>query len=622
MLAINFRKVILHNFGSYTHAELDLQDRGFCSVTGENHCVFDNAASNGSGKSMIWNGICYALTGQTIKGVSKNLKNTLVEDPEMYAEVSFRLDNHEYCIRRGQSPSKYIKIVKDDVDISGKTLTESVAKLADELPDLTGDLIASCLILGQGMPNKFSSFSPSGRKDLLEKLTKSSYMIEDVKTRIGGRLTTLSEQVRAFDDALLVNNTKLSTVTANISSLTAQINLAVKPDYATEIAKSEALITEIKTAEATVIEAMNKAVEAYDAAQAVLLAITTEKAAQSTSMTESYHASIDGYNIQKTQLTTEISGLNREITKLESIKDVCPTCGHKLEGVTKPSTTEQRARVAELTETLANVTAKIDECNSKFKAYTAQINNEFEESLKTANATVNAHKQDASRLRGEADTYHQKAEAEKAKLAKLRYDEQNWDSWYAGMLTSKAGLEQEQAEILKNIKKVEDSKADITEHLATIKKVDTLVKRDFRGYLLSNIIAYINAKAKEYSEIVFGTRDLELCLDGNALDISYHGKMIDNLSGGELTRVDLILQLAIRNTLMTYLGFDSNIIVLDEITDFLDKKSCAAVLDLLNKELNTIESVFIISHHADELELPIDSEVKVIKNSEGISSIR
>ena len=57
------------------------------------------------------------------------------------------------------------------------------------------------------------------------------------------------------------------------------------------------------------------------------------------------------------------------------------------------------------------------------------------------------------------------------------------------------------------------------------------------------------------------------------------------------------------------------------ITDFLDKKSCQAVMQLLERELNTVESVFIISHHADELELPVDSEIKVVKNESGISEL-
>ena len=84
---------------------------------------------------------------------------------------------------------------------------------------------------------------------------------------------------------------------------------------------------------------------------------------------------------------------------------------------------------------------------------------------------------------------------------------------------------------------------------------------------------------------------------------------------------NFILQLAIRDLLTSYLGLSANILVLDEITDFLDKKSCQAVMSLIEKELHTAESVFIISHRANDLEIPIDSTINVIKNELGISEL-
>ena len=72
---LNFKKVILHNFGSYGHAEVDLENKGICLVSGRNNYKKDNALSNGSGKSFLWSGICYALTGETISGLKSNLKN-------------------------------------------------------------------------------------------------------------------------------------------------------------------------------------------------------------------------------------------------------------------------------------------------------------------------------------------------------------------------------------------------------------------------------------------------------------------------------------------------------------------------------------------------------------------
>lgn len=82
-----------------------------------------------------------------------------------------------------------------------------------------------------------------------------------------------------------------------------------------------------------------------------------------------------------------------------------------------------------------------------------------------------------------------------------------------------------------------------------------------------------------------------------------------------------MLQFAIRDLMNKYFSVNSSIIVLDEISDYLDNQSCQAVIKLITEKLNDIESVFIISHYMNELGIPVDSEIDIVKNAEGISSI-
>jgi len=70
-----------------------------------------------------------------------------------------------------------------------------------------------------------------------------------------------------------------------------------------------------------------------------------------------------------------------------------------------------------------------------------------------------------------------------------------------------------------------------------------------------------------------------------------------------------------------YLNFSSNILLLDEIFDALDATAVDAVLRCICNKLVDVDSLFIISHHARELEIPYDSELVVIKNEYGISNI-
>lgn len=100
---IKFQKVVMHNFLSYGHSEIDLIDKRYCLVSGINNDKKDNASSNGAGKSSWGSAICFALTGETIQGISSGIKNIHVAaSEEMYVELEFEVDGKHYKIRRGE----------------------------------------------------------------------------------------------------------------------------------------------------------------------------------------------------------------------------------------------------------------------------------------------------------------------------------------------------------------------------------------------------------------------------------------------------------------------------------------------------------------------------------------
>ena len=618
---LKFKKIILHNFGSYGHAEVELENKGICLVSGRNNYKKDNALSNGSGKSFLWSGICFALTGETISGLKSNLKNIFTDENLSYVTLDFDDNTDNYVITRYIAPKSDLKIIKNDVDISGKGIRESEKKLGEVLPDITKDLIASTIIIGQGMPNKFSSFSPSGRKDLLEKLTKSDFMVEDIRQRVNTRLTELQRQLRDCEDSLLIHKTKNKTVEDTLRVKEEELSKAVKPDF---IGQINELTTQVELIQKDInlkTEQVKTCEEKETKANAELVKILEENTTELSFEKEAYDSAYKSCLTEKTKIESEIRSLNQEINRLKSIKDTCPTCGQKLPGAVKPDTSVQEQEVIKLNESLAVETNKLNEYNRKHTEYQAQIKAKYEKTITDLKAQVATAKQEKDLANRELINLTSQQNSLKDNLTELNYDKDNWDKYYERLQKEIEELQETVAKNSSRLLLLESTKADLNDHLAVIKKMETLIKRDFRGYLLENIIKYVDQVAKDYSDIVFGTRELNVYLDGNALDISYCGKMFDNLSGGEKQRVDLILQFAIRKMLTAYLNTSSNMLVLDEITDFLDKQSCNAIMKLIEKELATIESVFVVSHHAAELELPVDSELKITKTEDGISEI-
>lgn len=619
---INFDKLIVHNFGSYGHSEVDLRNRGFCLVTGRNDCQKDNAVSNGSGKSFLWNAICFALCGETINGLHTNLKNiNITDDPNCWVQLIFTEGNDHFEITRIVTPRSDLKIIKNGIDLSGKGIRESEKKLNELLPDLTKNLITSTIIIGQGMPNKFSSFSPSGRKELLEKLTKADFMIEDIKQRVTNRQTDLTRQVREAEDALLSVQSQIRVHETTLTQKKQQLATMIKPDFEAQLqAKTQEveLLQAQKTQQDTLLVTEEQA--ASESAEKQVQAIAT-KAGELETARKTYEATAYDWLQKKLKYQAEVDATDREIVAINNIKDTCPTCGQKIPGAHRPDTSEQLQRLANLREQLANVANQLSQYESSYQQTVNEINKRHDAWIAKLTSEASDRRNRTAALRTNIKTISAQVFEANSQLVRLRYESETWDTRYTTLVNEITSNETVLAELAIKHDVLSSQALELNEHLKLVKKMDNLLKRDFRGFLLTNIIQYINQKAKEYSNIVFGTKDLEICLDGNDLNISYCGKMFDNLSGGEKQRVDLILQFTIRNMLTAYLNFNSNILVLDEITDFLDKKSCAAVLELITKELNTIESVFIVSHHASALALPIDSELMIRKNNLGISEI-
>jgi DNA repair exonuclease SbcCD ATPase subunit len=618
---IQFKKVIIHNFGSYGHVELELQNRGFCLVSGQNNYIKDNALSNGSGKSFLWSAICFALTGETINGIKTNLKNIHTEETDCYVQLDFLYNKDLFSLYRTVSPKSDLKIYKNDIDLSGKGIRESERKLQEMLPEITKDLIASTIIIGQGMPNKFSSFSPSGRKDLLEKLTKSDFMIEDLKNRILARQQELSSKVREFEDSLLTNRTQLNSCMTNLERLRTNLDTQQRPDFDQLITSQELKLKQAEQQKGQ-LESLISSIEAkLDTLNQQLLELTNEKAKVSNEELAAYTTSHTNLMANKSLQEFNIKAVKDEIAKFKTIVDRCPTCGQRIPDVHKPDTSTLESQLLSCQENLKLAITDIQKCEAQHQEYLTQIENAFKDEFNNLNKVITEKKASLQNNKAAYSICVATLETERNTYNKLIYDKQNWDSYVKRQQDEIRNLEVETARLTNLLSITSLAKEDYDQRITVVKKMDQLTKRDFRGYLLTNIISYLDSKAKDYCATVFGTRELFLEINGNTLDITYCGKVFDGLSGGEKQRVDLILQLAIRDLLTSYLGISANILVLDEITDFLDKKSCQAVMQLLEKELHAIESVFIVSHHAEELELPIDSELKIIKNEYGISEL-
>lgn len=622
-MKLKFTKLIIDNFLSFGHAEVDLNDRGYTLIEGINNNPKDSAKSNGAGKSTIFSALCYALTGETIQGLSSNLNN-IFTNGNMSVQLDFFADDIFYSIIRSRDTKNKadLKIFVNNEDKSGKGVRESQEILNTLLPELTSDLIGEVIVIGQGMPHKFSNNTPSGRKDLLEKLSHSDFMLEDIKERIANRDNIL----KLNSQEIAIKKTKLTTEKEIIEN---NIKLKVeelskyndKPDFSL---KKNDLNNNISIKEKLLLElgkSIDEKTKLFDKINDDLLTLTKEK----NSCLENEANEFNNHNIDiKTKLAeaqTEKKALEKEINNLESVKDICPLCKQKLPHVHKQDTSKQREQLKTLIEEIEKLTEKNNNQENAYKLNITDIKNSFKEKEDGLLKEKETYKTQINKLNSDIQQNNCILNNLKVSLNEIIREEKLFDDTKEKLNNEIESLKNNLTKINTDLLYIINSEKEVLTHQEILAKINTLVKRDFRGILLSNIINYIDKKCKQYALDIFHNDELTFKLDGNNLNITYCNKPLEALSGGEQQKVDLIIQFAIRAMMQEYTHFTSNIIVLDEILDNLDSVGCDSILNFITTKLSDIESIFIISHHADTLNIGNDSTITVVKNADGVSYI-
>lgn len=617
-----FKNIHIENFLSFRNADIDLSRPGYTSVIGVNNNAVDGAASNGAGKTAIFEAINWCLCGETIRG-TKDVKNFYTDDGAL-VELSFSADNDNYKLIRSKEHSKYkttLKIYINDEDKSGKGIRDSEKLLEQYLPDINSSLIGSVIILGQGLPQRFTNNTPSGRKEVLETLSKSDFMIKDLKDRIIKRKDILASKLRNLEDTSLqlktqesLNKQRLEEQENKLANLHT-FNREETLDQINNINDSISQYTEK-------VEALEKDTISRNAELSNINIQISDLANKHTAERNEVINKFSFSDTQKKKLELEatIKALKQEIISLESVKDICPTCGQKLPNVTKIDTTVKHAELDKLKISYEEIKKQSEYEHNLMSEKVADIDAKFDkeqEELHTKFLDINKA---ISNNISDTNTFNKQLTELTNNKLKLQNILDNWqrdiDLCNDIITDMQLDISAIQEKILYNNNEIDN----IKEHTEVINKFYSVITRDFRGYLLSNIIRFIDSRAKQYSNYLFDNDSFEFKLDGNNISIYHADRQYENLSGGERQKVDIIVQFAIRDMLCKYLNFSSNILVLDELTDNLDSVSCDKLFNLISSNLNDVESIYIISHHSDYA-LPIDNEIIVRKGEDSISYI-
>lgn len=624
-MQIHFNKVKIRNFLSIGDAEINLTDRGYVLVTGVNNNAGEASTSNGSGKSSIWEAILWAITGETSRGC-KDIVNLYTEGGTC-VELQFNVDSSTYVIRRYKEDKEYktnLKIYINGEDKSGKGIRDSEKILSQYLPELTGSLLGAVVILGQGLPQRFSNNTPSGRKEVLERLSGSDFMIEDLKQRVGERKTNLGVELRKYQDKKLESTTMLNMHTNALQHHQADLvkyEACLDQSAIIEIQKKEGELLSIKKSLEDRRSQKTELEQSLHEYQQCKFQYTREEESHVSEVKKEYDQQISDLDRVINQAEYSLKLKREHLSEMRKVTDVCPTCGQKIVGVILPDTSGLEQEIRDLEERLSFNKGEGDALQQKYAFELKKIRSSYQERNRELIENLNQCNTTLRTLIGEVGELERSKNTVESSLLKLKTERDQGESRVRDL---KGFITEDEARIVECNEKITAAQVEIDRlnaHLTVLSKINTILTRDFRGQLLSAIINFISERAKIYAEKVFDNDRLQLQLNGNSLDIVYDSRSYENLSGGERQRVDIILQLAIREMLCKFLGFSSNMLVIDEVFDNLDAVGSQRILNFIATSLPDIESVFIVTHHTSELALPYDSEIVVTKNVKGISEV-
>lgn len=648
---IQFESIDINGFRSINEAHVQLSNQGIVVVKGINEYE-DNASSNGSGKSSIFEAIIFALFEETSSG-DKDVENRILKNGYRVV-LNFSVDGVKYTIIRQLVKNKLsVSFFKDDIDISSRLRTDTNKLILSTL-GITKDVFLDSIFLSQNATTNLASLSPTARRERLEILTNTDNVINNFKdfiknkqhiyeaecndidlqkSRLIGNKEAIQDEVLELQNK--IDNIKneiekrkhlgtLDEINKNIDNTNTCINLNFTniQDIDNLIRDTDNTITDINT----------------DLLK--LNSYVSEKQLSVTSQMEpinELNKQLSKCTSDKNYINLQIEKLNNEIHIIET-SDTCPACGRKYDDdkhntqdtikklveVKTQEITENQNKCNELDNTIDDINKKLLEHQTTLNQIYDDIKTTVpqEESLKQKLQEQTNIKQsyidkkntimmDINKLQTELERLNNiKTELSKIPVNNLEEFEKSLSKYNNQLLELESNIQ--------NYTKQYDRYCNL---IGITKHITQLITKDFRTYLLKNSVQYLNNLLKSYSIKLFSNEQDVIRIEDcdSKLDIFLGSSTYESLSGGERTRVNIALLLA-QKSLASILGNTScNIIILDEVLGYCDSIAESKVIDLILSELDTLQTIYMVSHK--EISVPYDTELTVIKDKQGLSSI-
>jgi len=574
-------------------------------------------APNGSGKSSIAMIIQETLFNKNVKGIKKSdILNRWSKDKNWNSELTFVADDKDYVIQVTRTGAQTkVKLLENDVDISDHKVLDTYKMIAD-IVGLDFDVFSQLTYQSSTDLLEFLRATDANRKKFLINLFNLEKYIaigEQVKVRsteVDRELVKLQGELKTIEDFLSITTipkkqTEIAVPIVN-ESLQQQIGI---------------LQQELNNYEETCkkIDKNNMYSEERDAIQF--------DAGLSEPTEFEYW---DEYQTLKHDLVM----LKRDIEKIKAdiettdINDTCPSCGQTIDTshleklkIDLVSQVEEKIEIHQ--KGLVKATKwsnEIKDIDNKKKLYldNKRAIERFEHLTQLIDSTIPSQYPNIGNIETKIADLKREYSAEFSAANEAQdYNKQ------VGIHNARVDALNDQKNDFsirqRSVKDVTLTKSNQINSLNILKKAFST--SGIVAFKLENLTKELENSINYYLSLLSdGQFQVEFKLDKEKLNISVINNgistPIETVSGGEFSRIQTSILLAIRNLLSKLGGSSVNLLFLDEITGVLDDEGKDKLIEVLQREDNL--NVFLISH---DFTHPLIDKISIVKE-DNISSIQ
>ena len=574
-------------------------------------------APNGSGKSSIAMIIQEILFNKNIKGIKKtDILNRWTKDKQWTGSIEFNIDGASYSVAVQRSgASTKVQLFKCGIDISDHKVLDTYKKI-QELLGINFEIFSQLTYQSSVDLLEFLKATDTNRKKFLINLFNLEKYI-----MIGDKIKV---QAQSLDKEFSIQKGELKSVEDFLNS-------TVVPEK-----KTFAKVVEVDPTIQQRIGVLEQEVKNY---KQTCMKIDKNNMYKDEIAQLTFHSGMrkpeefqfyDEYQTLKSDLIVLKSKMEADEKSLDEIDltDICPSCGQQMDVSHLQKLKEElKEKNKKDHETYNNAMVKASAWSSEITAYNNELRiyndnqntiKKFEQLSQLFDKSIPSDYPNIDQINAELDNLKD------TYLKQITKAEENnrYNESIAAHNAKVDALTEQKNEFLIRQKSLKDS------ILSKSNKINSLniLKKAFStsgivAFKLENLTKELEVSINYYLSLLSdGQFQVEFTLDKEKLNISVINNgistPIETVSGGEFSRIQTSILLAIRSLLSKLGGSSINLLFLDEITGVLDDEGKDKLIEVLQNENDL--NVFLISH---DFTHPLIDKISIVKN-DNISSIQ